>query len=623
MFLISSPERNEERTSAAPAWWRETDGLPFHWSSHGFACWASDSFGKRTGLTLFFGRIDNLQECRELLALPPDTGPADTYDAALERWGDDTEQRLVGHYCAATILGEGRLRLVRSSWTAPPLHFAAQRNRVAVSPILNAIFASGFAREIDYAHLADQLAFDHHDLEPRGWFRGIGRVPLGSRIRLDGGHVSVDRYYDPVAVPSVALDDEACVARARELLDESARHALNQYERPAVMLSGGLDSPIVADALMRAMPSDAILPSYTRGPVAAWDGVSPPGTFGDDRPIVRAFARQHPKLQPRFPDPAAAEHDYRLRDLLDHTASPTANVANIGFYHALLEAAASDGCDGMLTGMLGNFTISLDGRWAAPEYLRAGKWRALFALLSREIEGDGRSALRRLLAEAVLPHLPSAMQARIRYLVHGSGSEAIPAYALLTRTARDDWHRRRQRAARAEGGDPTAIERNRAQAIRGMWASADSGEDLDLGLERMHRIGFRDVTAYRPLIEFCHGLPTDQFVRHGQTRYLARRLARGIMPESQRRETRMGRHNADWHARLGARREELLETTGRIAAHPQLARIVDTQRMDHLLRQGPDVTPVEASDELPRAIGLTRALTAAIFVSHAERRNDF
>ncbi|MBX7494715.1 hypothetical protein K3172_02460 [Qipengyuania sp. 6B39] len=624
MFLISSKGLAAKRGLAGPFLSFDGRQAPAHWSSENFDCWSAGERRAPDSSTLLLGRIDNFETAREQLCLGREVAPAALYHAAVQCWGDEADKRLIGHYSAVTILGPRRLRLVRSPWTAPPLHFVARDSGIVASPILNALFATGVEREIDYEHLADQLAFDHHDLEPRGWFRGIGRVPLGTRIFVEGDRISLDRYYDPVAIPEVRFaKDDDYVAAARELLDEAARHALAGARRPAVMLSGGLDSPIVADALLRAMPGDAPLPSYTHGPIEGWDGISPPGSFGDDRPFVREFARLHPRLLPRFPDPAPAEHDYRLRELLDYTASPTANIANIGFFHNLLEAAAGDGCDTVLTGMLGNFTISLDGRWAAPEYARKMRVRALWALVSRQADGDSRSAFRRLLAEGILPNLPLPLQTRVRSLVHPALYGSIPPYALLTDAAKSAWSARSRTIAGEEIGDPAAIERSREEAIRGMWASADSGEDLDLGLERMHRITFRDVTAYRPLIEFCHGLPTDQLVRNGVSRYLARRMAKGIMPEDQRRNTSMGRHNADWHTRISTRREELARAAERIALHPQLGQIVDVPRMVALLQEWPDRTPVDPGEELPRALGLTRALTAATFVAHSERRNAF
>ena len=185
------------------------------------------------------------------------------------------------------------------------------------------------------------------------------------------------------------------------------------------------------------------------------------------------------------------------------------------------------------------------------------------------------------------------------------------------------WQQRaRRRGSDSALGSPT-IARSRAETIRWMWASADSAEDLDLGMERLHGVRHRDVTAYRPLFEFCHGLPADQFVRHGTDRYLARRMAEGLLPESQRMDARQGRHNIDWHVRMTRRREDLLSQIRAIAGHRELAHILDLGKMAALLEDWPDRTPSDPGEALPRMLGLTRALTAAAFVSHAERRNDF
>ena len=42
------------------------------------------------------------------------------------------------------------------------------------------------------------------------------------------------------------------------------------------------------------------------------------------------------------------------------------------------------------------------------------------------------------------------------------------------------------------------------------------------------------------------------------------------MPEEQRLETRQGRHNVDWHARMTGRRSELMAQAASLRAHPEL-----------------------------------------------------
>ncbi|MBX7541612.1 asparagine synthase-related protein [Qipengyuania sphaerica] len=589
---------------------------PPHCRSGEFDLWSDSETGSGT---LFFGRIDNRADSARELGLPRDATPAAIYSAALERWGDAADLKLVGHYCAISLEGPGRLRLVRSPWTAPPMHFVANREVQAASPLLGALFAAGVEKRIDWDYLTDQLAYAHHDCEPVGWFRGIGRVPLGSRVRIDCAEWRLERYYDPTEVPSVrfARDDDY-VARAWELLGEAARGALAGVERPAIMLSGGLDSPLAAAALLGQMPVEQRLHSYTFGPHQDWDGWVPPNRFGDEREMVRRFAAMHPRIEAHFPA-AEGGHDHRLRDLLSRSEVPTANIANIGIFHPLLEAARADGCDAMFTALHGNFNISMDAGWAAPESLRKGKLRQLRRLLADATDEHEHSQLRKLLSMAVLPHLPAPLQKAIRKFAHPERFGDIPLGSLLSEEAAAKWRGR---------GVPSAFDRppipaTRKQAIRTMWASADSGEDLDLGLGRLHGLAHRDVTAYRPLFEFCHGLPTDQLRRGGTDRYLARRVAEGIMPEEQRHEVRQGRHNVDWHARLTRQRAELVAQSEAIRAHRELSEILDIDRMQRLLADWPETTPGAAQERLPREMGLTRALTAASFVSHAEKRNDF
>ena len=615
---------NPPKRSAVARALQNTDGLRVL-QTH---CDTTSLFGAlasaNDGLTtLLFGRIDNSRAIANTLKLPGDTDSKALYAAALARWGDGADDRLIGHYCAITVEGPGRLRLVRSPWTAPPLHFHTDDKGIVASPLLSALFSAGVRQEIDWDYLADQLAFDHHDCEPVGWYKNIGRVPLGSRVHINPDGWTLDRYYDPVCVPEVSgLRDEDYVERAQELLGEAAQATLAGLIRPAIMLSGGLDSPLAAAALLRARP-EARLHSVTFAPHPQWDGMTLAHRFGEETDKVRAFAAMHPRLVPLFPDPSEGGHDHRLRDLLAHMRVPTANIANVGSFHGCFETARKAGCDGVLTALHGNFTISLDADWAAAKAVRRGRWRKAWKLVRDLPDHEGHGPLRRLLSMGFLPNLPASLQHTIRRAAHPDRFDHVPLATLLTARAAQRWQERAKARGATSVFDEPPIHASRAQAIRAMWKSADSGEDLDLGLARLHGMAHRDVTAYRPLIEFCHGLPTEQLRRGAIDRYLARRMARGLMPEAQRLDHRQGRHNADWHARLALRRRELITQVAAIRSHPQLGALLDTKRMTSLLEDWPDETPIDPRERWPREVGLTRALTAAAFVSHVELRNDF
>jgi asparagine synthase (glutamine-hydrolysing) len=146
--------------------------------------------------------------------------------------------------------------------------------------------------------------------------------------------------------------------------------------------------------------------------------------------------------------------------------------------------------------------------------------------------------------------------------------------------------------------------------------------DVHLAFEQLYGIRRRDVSAYRPLIEFCLGLPSDQFASHGIERRLARRMAKGRMPESQRLETRHGQHNIDWHARMTPRRGELMRYAESMRNHPWLSQVADIDRMQDLLERWPEAPQHSWEEDFPRMLGLPRIVLAAQFIGMAEGRND-
>lgn len=569
--------------------------------------------------TVLYGWIDNAAELADRLGLPAHSSPATLYHRAWQTWGDAAEQRVVGSYCAITGLPGGRLRLVRSAWSAPPLHFVATPGLVAASSVIRTLFAAGHPREVDYDYLADQLLLDHHDGEPRGWYKGVERLPLGCRAEISADGTSIARHYDPCAIAPVRFArDEDYLCAARELVDRAAVVALSHCRRPGLLLSGGLDSAIVGEALLRQMPDTARLPTFTFGPRADWDGRIDPSWLGDEREHVRAFAAMHPRIEAHFPSSEGHDFDYRLRDLLTASDVPTANIANTGIIHGCWEAAREAGCDVLLNADHGNFTISLEAPWYPVEMFRQGRLHALVEAARGET-ADARPLWRKLLANVALPLLPDAWRDAARALVNPGLRDRVAMYSLLSAEARAAHARRREARPLSTG---YVRPRTRREWIMRAWNSADSGEDLDLGFERLHGIRRRDVTAWRPLIEFCMGLPTDQFVRGREHRRLARRLGAGRMPEAQRTEGRTGIHFADWHLRMSGQREHLAAYAERIRSHPVLGPMIDVDRLRAMLDDWPEQDPLAPGEIIPRWFAITRAMTGAAFVGYAEGRND-
>lgn len=568
----------------------------------------------------FHGYFDNASEVADALGADPGD-PAGLYGLAVDRWGDDADLQIIGEYCAIVANPkERRLRLSRSPIRAPPLcYFHDDRQTVAAS-VPRAIFATGVEERLNYTRLADSALLNFTD--PEGsWFEGLTRVPSGAIVELRPGKPRMlRRYYDLLAVPEIRMASDAdYIARASELLDEGVRACIAGFRRPGVALSGGLDSPQIAVRALAALPAGERLPSFTFHPEDGYDGIVESWMFGDERPFVRAFAEMHPRLEPHFTANEGYEHDYRWNDFFHLMGGAPSGICNMYLFHGLFAGAAREGCDLLLVSDWGNDTISNAGPWGYVEYLRTGRWRQLWRAL-KGFRGDDRSVAWRFVAKCVMPLLPEPLWRMVRRLVLGKGSllDQIQPLSTKYRLESGAEQRRRDGGVNLERHEP----RSRRHGFKLLLERGDFESDEGYqAFEQMYGVAVRDPMAYRPLVEFCWGLPTRMFMRDGQTRWLARQMGKGIMPEAQRLNPLNGRWDSDWHLRIGRRRRDFLAELDRLENDGRLTAMLDLPRLRAALEDWPERTETDRHTLVDREMAVPRALLTARFVKYVERRN--
>ncbi len=571
-------------------------------------------------LIAFHGFLDNADEIAR--ALNTALGdPARLYGLAVARWGDEADRKIVGEYCA--IMADPReraIRLSRSPLRGPPLHYAQHGGTIAAASVPRALFAAEIPRVFNEARAADSALFNFTD-EEATWFVGINRVALGQIVELHPGRPRcARRYYRVTECPPVRLgSDAAYLERARELLDEGVRAALAGAKRPGATLSGGLDSPLVAVSALETLPPTQTLPTFTFHPEAEWDGITQSSGFGDERAFVTAFAALHPRLAPQFTANAGYEHDHLLAQMFHLIGGAPNGLPNMYVFHGIFSLARQAGCDLLLQSDWGNRTVSNSGRWGFAEYLRSGRWIQLWQALARNPH-DSRSMLRKFLALSVAPMAPHPLH---RALSRAINRKRFEMTDLITPLApayrRQSGADARARAARRDYDYWRPRSRRHALVLEIEGSDWETGE-IYQGFEQLYGIAQRDPTAYRPFAEFCFGLPTDLFLRDGEQRWLARQLNAGVMPEAQRTGTRTGKWDADWHLRIGRRRETYLAELDRIEADPRLGAMLDTARLRAALTDFPAQTTFgTALYALQTA--LPRLLMTARFIDWAEGRN--
>ncbi|RVQ67064.1 asparagine synthetase B family protein [Croceicoccus ponticola] len=559
---------------------------------------------------LFNGWLDNHATMARELDLPSDVPAATIYGAAVEAWGIEAERRLIGDYAAVMIPADGVLRMARAPWSSRGLFWAASGAAMVAASTLKPIFAAGFVKRANPDRYAEMLYGLADTWGDRHFYDGIHAVPQGSVVTVDHGRASSVQWYDPHALAPVRFShDREYVDAATGLLAEAVESALRSSRKPGILLSGGLDSPIVAAEMLRQLPTGRRLKSFTFEPLAGEHEPALSGHFHSDRPAVERFAAMHPALDPQFVDNGGIAFGNRLDDMFRASDAAYPGLVATEF-HGPWQAAADAGCDWLFTADFGNQTFSCDGRWAFVEFLRTGQFGELMRLL-RDTPGDDRPMLRRLATRSILPNLPAAMRAALRTLVHGSPHRPLVRREVVERLDLETRYRKRY-------GDREWV-RSRADFIDDAWQSLSGGTEMLAAVEQMHGFRMRAVPQYRPLIEFSLSIPTDQFVRGGTSRWLARRMAQGRMPEQQRLNTRYGRHGVDWHQRNTPRIAEMRMELERLADDPLMSAIIDVDRAVDLLDEWPDRPTYRGKLEvfMPTAA----AIVAGRFARYVEGRN--
>jgi hypothetical protein len=331
--------------------------------------------------------------------------------------------------------------------------------------------------------------------------------------------------------------------------------------------------------------------------------------------MVRTFADAHPGLECHFVDNGPAHFDHLAREFFAASGAFHAAMAITPAYHGIHRAAREAGCDMLLTAGFGNHTISQNAPWAWPEMAARGDWGALWrAAAARPF--DGRPVWRRVAALGIMPLLPPVLAGTLRRMIHGDRAGHGQSNPFLIP------------AGQVEGGAilpgiaaVAARPRNRAQYVRELYHATGMGAEIGMGFAQVFGLAQRDVTHYRPLIEWFAGVPTGQFLGPAQDRWLGRRMAMGRMPEAQRLNRANGMFQADWHARLSLQLPDLRRRIERIADDPALSGLIDIDRARAALDSWPDQTPLDGKVADMLRFHLPMTLLTADFIDFTSGRN--
>ena len=210
----------------------------------------------------------------------------DAIAAAVARAGVDILARLRGGFLIALLdLESMRLSLFRDTQGLRPVHYFSAGNVVVVASEVKAVLAHpAVPRDVDTTVLAHLLV---NGLEPadRSLALGINKVLPGHLVEFVPGSAPTSRLLATPFLPMGNLTLEEAQEELQRSMQDGLKQRVGQLNSVSVLLSGGIDSYLVAKAL-----TDIDAP--VRAATAAVTG-DPENEIGPARDAARHLGIQH------------------------------------------------------------------------------------------------------------------------------------------------------------------------------------------------------------------------------------------------------------------------------------------------------------------------------------------
>lgn len=329
---------------------------------------------------------------------------------------------------------------------------------------------------------------------------GVSELRGGDRLNVRGAAIARETLWTPwrFALPKLAIMDQAeGDRRLRDQIYYSATTATAAFKRPLVLISGGLDSSILAACLAQAGREFVCLTIATANPA------------GDERGYARQAARAVARpLVERFYDPAVIDLTVSAAGALSR---PVARSFEQAANRLALAVADESGCDAILDGGGGdNVFASLQSATPAADCL---------------LDRAGRSHFKRVAGDIALLAQSSRWQVQLRAWQRsrrGTGYRWPVDLRFLTADATADAGAPFHPWLNA----PRDVLPGRAAHVAILIAAQGLVEDGDLG----HRLPTRSPLVAQPLIETALRIPSWHWFEHGNNRAAARRAFADDLP---------------------------------------------------------------------------------------------
>lgn len=575
--------------------------------------------------TLFDGRVDNRGEMAAKVGIKR-AELAELSDAFLvarlvKKIGKRAPDLLRGDFALACWSSSQReLWLARDPAGLRPLFWFSGQGFAAFSSMPKGLFCfPGIAKRLDKQYVEDYLLLLPADGD-RTLFDRVHRVIPGTIVTIDPTGSRCERHHDFAHVKDVRFSsDEEYIEAFREHLDTAVRRRLRSEGPIASYLSSGLDSTTVSACAARLLAdNEQTLSSYTSVPAEGFELNTDGAFYVDEGSGAQAVAAMYPSIDHHL---LRTGHISPLRDLdemVDLLDRPPLNLCNTVWVNEIQRQAAAQGCRVLLSGVLGNSTISHQGITHLPMMLKTFKWLSLARVFYPFLRRKDWRMLDFLARQTFGPFIPKWLWVRLESLA-GRGFQSDPSAYTAVKMSRDGSKRLQQRA-RALGWDLSYRPWSDGRAARvAMLSRIDQGEYYMLANAR--GLDQRAPTLDRDLAEFCLGIPESQYFREGRSSWILKQAMQGQLPREVLAPKGKGLQAADWFRGASDDISDFRARLEELAANQNVTNALDVDSLQELVEDWPDGDWGRHAVNQPYRFKLLRGLTMGAFVHRHEPTN--
>ncbi len=566
-------------------------------------------------ILLFDGRIDNRHELAEAVNI----ASADlhvTSDSTIamrlfDRWGDRAFERILGDFAIIVMdMQERQLICARDHMGSRVLHYHLSATRFAVATTPDALFSLSWVPRIwNKDKVADTL-INRGLNEETTYYENIFRIAPASMIRLSGSRLAKSQFWFPENSADVRFkNDHEYVEAFQEHLHAAVKVRLRSRRAPCATMTGGLDlSSIAVVAADMLVASGNRLDTFTAVPESGFRKEETQGLYYDETPYVRQIAELNGNITPHFVQPRKTPILEQIAEQIRVGGVPSGGMLNGLWVMDIYAAARSLGHNVMLCGEMGNLTMSNDGRGIFVELLRTGRLLKLFG----EIASSGQRWRKMLRHYTVGPFIPATIFRKYKQWTRGPYPPWYEYSAIRTDFAVQSGSVDRAAREYLSFDDPPPRDSKliRANEFHNWCEMAD----WFAAVRARFGIDTRTPAADRRLVEFCLGIPNDQYRRKGQERWLIRRAMQGRLPQKVLSNPKRGGQASDWFLRLTRERHHLAAAVKRLTGNPAVSSVIDMPRLTEVVDSWPEREPVPFSMEQRLLMWIPQALGAANFI---------